>query len=49
MSSDFHIAIAETEEEKRAIYRFRYDIYVETYAKQINIEALIGGGKITEI
>jgi hypothetical protein len=27
--SDTHIAIAETEDEKRAVYRFRYDVYVE--------------------
>lgn len=33
MSSDFHIALAETEEEKRAVYRFRYDIYVEEMGK----------------
>lgn len=24
-----HIGIAETEEEKRAVYRLRYDVYVE--------------------
>ena len=33
MSSDFHIAIAETEAEKHAVYRFRYDIYVEEMGK----------------
>src|SRR5512147_980143 len=33
MSSDFHIALAETEEEKRAVYRFRYSIYVEEMGK----------------
>ena len=29
MGSETHIAIAETEDEKRAVFRFRYDVYVE--------------------
>ena len=29
MPSNIQIALAETEEEKRAVYRFRYRIYVE--------------------
>jgi hypothetical protein len=29
LRSDLSIAIAETEEERRSVYRFRYDIYVE--------------------
>jgi len=29
MRSDMHIAIAETEDERRAVYRFRYQVYVE--------------------
>jgi len=33
MPSDIHIAIAETEEEKHAVYRFRYSIYVEEMGK----------------
>ncbi|HVO27771.1 MAG TPA: cyclic nucleotide-binding domain-containing protein [Candidatus Margulisiibacteriota bacterium] len=33
MPSDLHIALAETEEEKRAVYRFRYRIYVEEMGK----------------
>ena len=33
MPSDVHIAIAETEDEKRAVYRFRYSIYVEEMGK----------------
>ncbi len=33
MPSNFHIATAETEEEKRAVYRFRYSIYVEEMGK----------------
>ena len=33
MPSDIHIAIAETEEEKQAVYRFRYSIYVEEMGK----------------
>jgi hypothetical protein len=33
MPADIHIAIAETEDEKRAVYRFRYRIYVEEMGK----------------
>jgi Cyclic nucleotide-binding domain len=33
MSSNIRIALAETEEEKRAVYRFRYRIYVEEMGK----------------
>jgi len=33
MPSDIRIAIAETEDEKRAVYRFRYSIYVEEMGK----------------
>ena len=33
MRADVHIAIAETEDEKRAVYRFRYTIYVEEMGK----------------
>src|SRR6266481_5524605 len=33
MSADIQIALAETEEEKRAVYRFRYTIYVEEMGK----------------
>ena len=33
MDSDFHIAFAETDEERRAVYRFRYEIYVEEMGK----------------
>jgi hypothetical protein len=33
MSADIQIALAETEEEKRAVYRFRYSIYVEEMGK----------------
>jgi hypothetical protein len=33
MPSDIQIAIAETEDEKRAVYRFRYSIYVEEMGK----------------
>jgi len=33
MPSDFHIAVAETKEEREAVYRFRYTIYVEEMGK----------------
>ena len=33
MPSDIQIALAETKEEKRAVYRFRYRIYVEEMGK----------------
>ncbi len=33
MSTDIQIALAESEEEKRAVYRFRYGIYVEEMGK----------------
>ena len=33
MDSDIHIAFAETDEERRAVYRFRYEIYVEEMGK----------------
>jgi hypothetical protein len=33
MPENIHIAIAETEDEKRAVYRFRYRIYVEEMGK----------------
>ena len=33
MTSDISIALAETAEEKRAVYRFRYSIYVEEMGK----------------
>lgn len=33
MNAEFHIALAETEEEKRAVYRFRYSVYVEEMGK----------------
>ena len=33
MPSNIHIAIAETDDEKRAVYRFRYRIYVEEMGK----------------
>ncbi|MBI3785314.1 MAG: cyclic nucleotide-binding domain-containing protein [Deltaproteobacteria bacterium] len=33
MNQDIQIALAETEEEKRAVYRFRYSVYVEEMGK----------------
>ena len=33
MPSGIEIAIAETEDEKRAVYRFRYSVYVEEMGK----------------
>ncbi|HVM97473.1 MAG TPA: cyclic nucleotide-binding domain-containing protein [Candidatus Acidoferrales bacterium] len=37
LTSDYHIAIAEPDEERRAVYRFRYDIYVEEMGKYRNV------------
>jgi len=37
MHSGIQIALAETEDEKRAVYRFRYSIYVEEMGKYRNV------------